>query len=120
MSSPRLLMVYNADGGLLAGAMDLLHKTFSPSTYACALCAVTYDTFGMRPRWRRFVESLPLPVVFHHRDDFAAAYPGAQVALPAILLERDGALETLIGPAAFAALPDLPALEAAVTRALSA
>ena len=39
-------MIYNADGGLVNGALDLLHKTFSPATYACRLCDVTYGPLG--------------------------------------------------------------------------
>jgi hypothetical protein len=58
----RLLMIYNADGGLVNGALDLLHKTFSPATYPCRLCEVTYGTFGMKRDWRTTIEALPLPV----------------------------------------------------------
>ena len=72
------------------------------------------------PRWRRFVAGLPYPVVFLHRDEFRAAHPDAGIALPAIVRESDDGLEMLLGPAAFAAIADLPALEAALTTALAA
>lgn len=71
----RLLFVYNADGGLLAGLQDIFHKILSPATYPCSLCGVTYGAAGMRPEWRQFVRALPLPVEFLHRDEFARAYP---------------------------------------------
>lgn len=115
----RILFVYNADGGLLNGALDLLHKTFSPATYACGLCAITYDTLGMKPRWRSFVATLPHPVVFHHRDDFAAAFPNSGIALPAVLLHEGGTLRTLIPAERFRELRTLGELEAALTAALS-
>jgi hypothetical protein len=71
----RLLFVYNADGGQLAGLKDLFHKILSPSTYPCSLCAITYGTVSMRTEWKDFVRQLAVPVEFLHRDEFEAAYP---------------------------------------------
>ena len=85
-----LLIVYNANSGPFAALADALHKAISPATYSCSLCAVTYGPVAMRGEWRRFLDSLPLAKRFYHRDDFAAAYPGLTIALPAILL-REGA-----------------------------
>ena len=65
---------------------DGLHKLISPSTYPCSLCAITYGAVSMRTDWGRFLKSLPLDIVFHHKDDFAQAYPSLGVALPAILI----------------------------------
>jgi hypothetical protein len=80
----RLLFVYNADAGLLAGLKDTFHKILSPATYACALCAVTYGATSMRPEWREFIKKLPVPVEFLHRDEFGRAYPAwARHRLPA-------------------------------------
>ncbi|MBF9238126.1 hypothetical protein I2I05_12035 [Hymenobacter sp. BT683] len=66
----RLLFVYNADGGLLPGLKDAFHKILSPATYPCSLCAVTYGATSMRPEWKAFVQQLPVPVEFLHRDEF--------------------------------------------------
>ena len=85
-NSPRLLLVYNADGGIVNMVKDGIWKVVSPSTYPCSLCAITYGLVSMRYEWRRFLGSLPLGVVFHHKDDFAESYPEQDVALPAILL----------------------------------
>ena len=70
-----LLFVYNADGGLLPGLKDVFHKILSPATYACSLCTVTYGATSMRPAWRAFIQQLPVPVEFRHRDDFVRDYP---------------------------------------------
>ncbi|QMW22969.1 hypothetical protein [Sandaracinobacteroides saxicola] len=113
-----LRFVYNADGGLLNGALDLAHKWLSPSTYACRLCEVSYSTFGMKPQWRAFVESLGIPVVFHHRDDFAAAFPNETIPLPAILRDSAGTLETLVSAQDFAQLHTLDDLIATLRRHL--
>ena len=84
---PRLLFVYNADGGLLPGLKDLFHKLLSPATYPCSLCAITYGAAQMRPEWQHFVRELPVPVEFLHRDEFGRAYPLAPPArLPAAFL----------------------------------
>ena len=69
---------------------DALHKAISPATYPCSLCAVTYGAVSMRGAWRSFLESLPNARRFYHRDDFAADFPGFEVALPAILTHRQG------------------------------
>lgn len=86
----RLLIVYNADGGVLNALRDALWKITSPATYPCSLCAITYGAVSMHPEWKRFLESLPLEVAFHHRDDFAAAYPDHGIALPTIAIALGG------------------------------
>jgi hypothetical protein len=117
----RLLLIYNADGGLLNGALDLLHKWISPSTYACGLCALTYDTLGMKRDWKQAIEALPLPAAFLHRDDWLAGRPGDRTPLPAILLERpDGRRDTLVSPADFAGVADVPGLVALLADRLAA
>jgi hypothetical protein len=116
----RLIMIYNADGGLVNGAMDLLHKTFSPATYPCRLCDVTYGPLGMKRDWRATIESLPLPVAFLHRDEWAAERPGNTTPLPAILQDRSGTLSTLISAEDFAAIRSLDALKALLAERLSA
>ncbi|MDO7849409.1 hypothetical protein Q5H92_23800 [Hymenobacter sp. M29] len=98
MLPQRLLFVYNADAGLLAGLKDTFHKILSPATYACALCAVTYGATSMRPDWREFIRSLPVPVDFLHRDEFIRAYPAwAKHRLPAAFaVDETGALKPFI------------------------
>ena len=94
----RLVFVYNADGGHLAGLKDLFHKILSPATYPCSLCAITYGAASMRPEWREFIKTLPVPVDFLHRDEFVRAYPqGARHALPAAFaLAENGVLTPFI------------------------
>jgi hypothetical protein len=82
----KLLFVYNADSGLLNGLKDLLHKNISPQTYACRLCAVTYDNFGMISDWRKFWQGLGKPVEFLHRDELAQQYGLKEVSLPAAFI----------------------------------
>ena len=113
MNSPasRLILVYNADSGLLNAVKDAVWKVAQPATYPCSLCALTYGWVAMHGRWRRFLGGLPQTKVFHHKDDFADALPGLAVPLPAILLaEGDGPPQVLVSAAELDALPDLEAL----------
>jgi len=95
--SSQLLLVYNADSGILNALVHAVHKTVRPETYECTLCAITYGAVSMRREWRRFLDNQPIEKVFHHRDDFAEAYPGHNFDLAAILIrEGEGAPEVLV------------------------
>ena len=117
--NPRLIFVYNADGGLINAVKDAVWKVARPSTYPCSLCALTYGWVSMHGRWRRFLDALPQDKVFHHRDDFAESFPGVSVALPAILIAKgDAPPEELISAEELDALPDLAKLIALVADRL--
>ena len=85
-----LLFVYNADSGLFNTLGDIGHKLFSPATYPCRLCAITYGVLTERAEWRAFVESLGVPCEFLHRDQFRERFPGVEIALPAVFRLVDG------------------------------
>lgn len=115
-----LLIVYNADEGLAAALFDAAHKMVAPGTYPCSLCAVSYGAVRMRPAWRAFLRALPYPVRFHHRPDFARAYPAlAAMPLPAILLDDDGEVRTVVDAATLGGIADVPALIAATRAGLA-
>lgn len=116
-----LILVYNADSGLLNAVNDAVWKVVKPSTYPCSLCALTYGWVSMHGQWRRFLDSLPHAKVFHHKDDFAAAFPELNIALPAILVaEGRTRPEMLVSADELDALPDLDALIALVKKRLAA
>ena len=83
----KIIFVYNADGGILNGIKDLLHKNLSPKTYDCRLCAVTYDNFGMIREWKGFIQTLNIPAEFLHRDELEEKYKIKDVLLPATFLQ---------------------------------
>ena len=119
-AAPRLILVYNADGGLLNAMKDTVWKAVSPSTYPCSLCALTYGFVAMHGRWRRFLDRLPQEKVFHHRDDVTRAFPGLSLALPAILIAEPGAApRVLVSANELDALPDLAGLIALVEERLA-
>jgi hypothetical protein len=116
----KIIFVYNADAGFLNGMMDSVHKIVSPSTYECALCAITHGAFSMDRRWRDYLRALPHDTAFYHRKDFASAYPGATIELPAVLLDQAGTLTTLLAAKDMNAKQDVDSLMAALDSALAA
>ena len=93
------MFVYNADGGVLNALRDTWLRLRSPQTYPCQLCKLTVGVRGMNPRWKRFLDSLDLPVVFMHRDEFRSAYAASSwrnVDLPVALLQSGRGLEVVV------------------------
>jgi hypothetical protein len=114
MNADRLIFIYNADGGIVQGILDSVHKTLSPATYACSLCAITYGAFTMDRRWRAWLQALPVPSVFYHKDDS----PYRDIALPVVLVERAGEVEVLASAAQLNELGSVDALIAEIEARL--
>ena len=116
----RLILVYNAKGGLFHMLADAVHKLIAPQSYPCSLCALSYGAVAMRERWRQTLAKLPVTVEFFHSDDFVGAYPQLTVMLPAILLAQGTSQpEVLIGSSELDALPGLDALIALLHERLA-
>lgn len=108
----KLIFVYNADSGYFNVAVDMAHKIFSPATYPCSLCDLTYGIFKIRPEWDDFVKSAPVPFEFLHKDEFLVAYPAwSTPMLPLVLLEKNGQLEPLISASELNALQSVSELK---------
>lgn len=91
-----IVFVYNADSGLFNTLTDIAHKIFSPQTYECNLCAITYGNFGIRQEWQEFLETLDAELEFLHRDELLRDYGLAEVKLPAIFRKSDAGLQLWI------------------------
>jgi hypothetical protein len=94
----KLIFVYNADSGKWNAYMDMAHKIFSPATYPCSLCDLTYGIFKIRPEWEDFVKNSPVPFEFLHKDEFHHDYPTlSTLALPVVLIkDKNEAISVLI------------------------
>jgi hypothetical protein len=111
-----LLFIYAADSGLFNTMADIAHKIFSPQTYPCQLCALTHGHFRVRREWQQFIESLPVPCLFVHRDE-AADITGVDVAhLPAVYSRRQGRWRLCLGQDGLTCCRNLPQLKAAIGR----
>ena len=81
-----LVFIYNARSGKRQAMLDLLHKTFSPGTYRCKLCQLTY-TFRMQQQWRQYLDLLPWSIEFRYLDQLSDDQRQLAGSLPACLLE---------------------------------
>jgi len=114
-----LVFVYNARSGIFNAAADAAHKLFSPKTYECNLCALTYSTLRMRAGWKSFLETLGRPLEFLHADELASRYGVKEIPLPAVFEKRGAGLELLISADALNScrtLDDLKGLVRAAAR----
>src|SRR6185295_11077785 len=91
-----LVFVYNADSGIFNAATDLAHKIFSPGTYKCTLCRLTYASFGMRADWKEFLETIERPLEWLHADELKSIYSVSDVKLPAVFEKEGKQLKLLI------------------------
>lgn len=114
-----LVFVYNADSGLFNTLADLAHKTLSPQTYSCALCALTHSPLGMRKEWKAFLESLGYSLEFLHRNELGKKYDIADVALPAIFSKNGPELAMLIPADQISACSSLAALKSLISEKIS-
>ncbi len=98
-SSQKLLFVYNANSGARNAILDSMHKVFSPSTYDCNLCDITYGLVSENRTWKKFRQDSPHAMVFLHKDEFAKKYAskfGHKFTFPIVLTEGESGLEVLI------------------------
>lgn len=117
----KLLFVYNADSGLWNGYLDMAHKVFSPKTYPCSLCDLTYGVFKIRPEWADFIENAPVPMDFLHKDEFHAAFPTWKgQPLPVVLKIENGQAEVLFSAEELGGFRSVAELKAAVLGRLGA
>ncbi len=73
-STERLVFIYNARSGALNAILDTAHKVFSPKTYQCRLCELTYGAFSEQKAWKEFRETSKVPFEFLHTDEFEKEY----------------------------------------------
>ena len=79
-----LIFFYNAQSGISNAILDYVHKIFSPSTYDCNLCSLTYNNFGMINQWKKFIRSIKIPVHFQYADHLNTYGIDIDSDLPAI------------------------------------
>lgn len=106
-----LIFVYNADSGYFNLAADIAHKIFSPATYPCHLCDITYGVFKIRPVWEKYVQQAQQELIFLHRDEFHAQFPEWKTTpLPLVLRRQGEDLELFLDAAALEQIVDAEGL----------
>ena len=93
----KLIFIYNANTGMFNAITDSAHKLFSPKTYSCNLCKLTYGLRSMKEEWADFIKSLEAELEFLHRDEFHKQFPHRKdEKLPAIFKKQDNKIELII------------------------
>ncbi len=95
-SNTTLIFVYRAERGIFNALSHTMHRVFSPATYECRLCQITFSAVGMLHPWKDFLESRPEAKLFYHRKEFTADFPGITEEPPLILASRQGAAQPQI------------------------
>ncbi|NNK73898.1 MAG: GTPase [Flavobacteriaceae bacterium] len=92
----KLIFVYNAKSGMIHAILDSAHKLLSPSTYACRLCALTFDTFSEKKAWKAFQKSVDMEMLFYHIDEFELQYGQQHFDYPIVLQDDSSGLRPII------------------------
>lgn len=95
----KLVFVYNANSGIGNSILDSAHKIFSPATYNCKLCDITFGVFKENAVWKNFRETTAVELEFLHKDEFKERFPKSKAlhgSLPVVFTELDGSLEVVI------------------------
>ncbi len=114
-----IVFVYNAESGLFNTLADTAHKVFSPETYECNLCAMTFSGLSMKKEWREFINTIDAPLEFLHKDELKKKY-GKEVELPAIFLKSGEDLNLAIDAGSINNCKDIKELKQIVTEKILA
>lgn len=115
----KLLFVYNGDSGLVNSVLHLMHKTFSPSTYECRLCALVYNGISLDKGWRAYMAQLDVDVSYCHRDTLRADHGLSFDAYPLVLEQSASGHRVLMSARDFDAVKDLDDLQSRLSELLS-
>lgn len=92
----KFLFVYNARSGKLNALLDAAHKIISPKTYACDLCALTFDAFSENARWKAFRTSVKIDMKFYHVEEFEVKYPEKTLTYPLVVKKTENSLDVVL------------------------
>lgn len=117
----KLIFVYNASHTRAASLLASAHKFFSPNTYRCDLCSLTFGVFFENRRWRAFRKSTDLEMVFLHKDQFLKQYKSKWLPrydFPVVLSQEKDVLELFLSSADIANIKNAEGLIGAIQSAI--
>ena len=117
----KLIFVYNASHTRAASLLASAHKFFSPNTYRCDSCSLTFGVFFENRRWRAFRKSTDLEMVFLHKDQFLKQYKSKWLPrydFPVVLSQEKDVLETFLSSADIANIKNAEGLIGAIQSAI--
>jgi hypothetical protein len=95
-----LIFVYNANSGAKHTLLDSLHKVFSPKTYECNLCELTYGVISENRKWKAFRKNSDIEMTFLHKDEYQKKFKSKfekLYDLPAVMYQDNYELSLLVG-----------------------
>ena len=78
-------LFFNAKSGTSNAFLDYVYKIFSPSTYDCNLCSLTYNNSGMINKWEKSIRSIKILLHFQYADHLNTYEIDIESDLPSIL-----------------------------------
>ncbi len=118
MREEKLVFVYNADNDLFSSVADMAHKIFSPTTYQCHLCTLTYGNFYIKKEWKDFIDSFPVECQFIYKNQFLKEYK-LMFDLPAVLLQSKSGIKEIISKSQLQSCETLEELKKLVSEKLT-
>lgn len=115
----KLIFVYNADSGLFNTVSDIAHKTISPKTYSCNLCALTHGHFKIKKDWVNFLDEIEAELEFLHRDEFLKQGDHSGTELPAIFIVNDNELSLWLDHKTINQIESLDELKTAILKKIT-
>ena len=85
-----IIFIYNAKSGLINSIIDAGHKIISPKTYQCSLCSLTYDNFGKKSKWSKFLNELEIKSKFLYEDQILDNKNFNKNDLPSVYFNIEG------------------------------
>ena len=80
--------IYNANDDFFSTVGDFFHKSFSPKTYNCDLCQLTYGAFNKKKKWKNFLSSLEYNYTFIYKNQDNDLLNNIH-SFPVIILEKE-------------------------------
>lgn len=113
-----IVFIYNAKSGTANSLIDWAHKILSPDTYECSLCSITYDTFGKRAEWMKFLKELKIESSFLYKDHIVGDEKFKDALLPCAYLKEPNEVKLLISTIEMKAYKDLNELIVSLRKKL--
>jgi hypothetical protein len=101
-----LIFIYNADSGRINAILDSVHKSVSPNSYPCQLCAVTYGPISIRDEWKEYLDSLDYPKTFLHKNEVGDKLGELEIQFPVILLKHNEEYRVIVSSKEFERISD--------------
>ena len=94
-SIDKIYFVYNANDDLFSIIGDFFHKSFSPKTYSCNLCKLSYGPISKKHIWKDFLNNLEFDYSFVYKNHDNLFLSHIQ-SYPIILYTKDDDINVLL------------------------